>query len=72
MCKCGCGLPVSDAYRDQTFIVDTFTCHADRALKMARRKDDEKAKAENKPEGWNDGRHYYVKPYEPEEKPRGD
>lgn len=71
-CGCGCGLPISVAYKKQPFVVDTFTCFAGRALKQARRQADAKAKTEKRPDGWDDGLHYYVRPVEPEEERRAD
>jgi hypothetical protein len=48
----------------QAFKVDHFTCHAGKYLAKKRRMDAEAAERSSSPEGWNDGRHYYVRPIE--------
>lgn len=46
----------------QPFRVDTFTCYAERALAMVRRRASEEHKSDR--QGWDDGLHYYVVPHE--------
>lgn len=63
LCKCGCGRPASEAYDPkQIYKVDSFTCVAGRALAIARKRDEDQAKRDKKPEGWDAGRHYYAEP----------
>lgn len=62
ICGCGCGLPVAQAHAGKPMDVHTFTCDAGRALAQKRRMDAEEAKEMGKPDGWNDGLHYYVIP----------
>lgn len=64
-CPCGCGIRIEDAYNpDQAFMVHDAKCRARVALEKVKRAD--KAKAEKAspngklPEGWDDGRRYYV------------
>lgn len=67
LCKCGCGNPVESAYDPkQAFIVHPIVCQAGRAIEQVRRADTEKAKDAQKPEGWDDGRHYVAVPHETE------
>lgn len=63
LCGCGCGRPILETSRpDQAYLVHTYTCMADKAIQKVRRQD--RAKHEKSPEGWDDGRHYYVQPTE--------
>jgi hypothetical protein len=63
LCRCGCGRPASESYNPQAvYKVDHFVCSAGRAIEQVRRRDQEQAKKDKKPEGWNDGRHYYAEP----------
>lgn len=68
MCGCGCGQPATEAY-DKTSIykVHKFTCQAGRAKAKVAQQDAENARKANKPDGWNDGLHYYVERVDPEE-----
>lgn len=62
-CPCGCGLQMDVAHsKEQTFMVDTFTCQAGRVLQIAKDKAREAAEKANKPDGWDHGKHYYVRP----------
>jgi hypothetical protein len=67
LCSCGCGLPMADAHKEQPFAVETFTCHAGRAIQQARRKANADAKAAKKPDGWDDGIYYLARPHKPKE-----
>lgn len=71
LCRCGCGLPIDVAHAERPFIVDKVICQAGRALEQTRRQDREDAEKAKKPDGWSDGLHYYVQPYEPKEDRRG-
>lgn len=63
MCKCGCGRPASESYgTTQSYKVHSFFCAAGRAIEQIRRRDKEQAEREKRPEGWNDGIHYYAEP----------
>ena len=67
LCKCGCGRPASESYgTQQVYLVDSFTCAAGRAIAIKRKADEDQAKKDKKPEGWNYGRHYYAEPVKPE------
>ena len=67
ICGCGCGQPIRKAYDPkQPFTVDFLTCQAGRAKAKVERQHRDEAKAQNKPDGWDDGRHYYVKPHDDE------
>lgn len=60
-----------DVAHDKTrvFKVDTYTCQAGKAMAKVSRDAAEKAKQSKKPDGWNDGLHYYVVPVDPEDLP---
>lgn len=60
LCRCGCGLPIAVAHKSQAFKVDHYTCYAGAALERVRREENERADKANRPEGWDDGRHYFV------------
>lgn len=63
ICRCGCGQPIKLAHDPkQPFLVDHFTCQAGRAIEKVRRTHREEADRANRPDGWDDGRHYYVTP----------
>ena len=68
ICGCGCGQPLRVA-RDNTrlFRVDSFVCGAGRALAKVQRDEADQAEKTNRPDGWRDGRHYYVEPVEADE-----
>lgn len=59
-CPCGCGQPMTLAHdKTKTWVVDDFTCYAGRALDQVKRL---KAKEhEDAPDGWDDGKHWYVR-----------
>lgn len=50
----------------QPFKVDTYTCHAAKAMAKVKRAAEEKAEKSKRPEGWKDGLHYYVVPFDVE------
>lgn len=72
ICRCGCGLPMSQSHQKSPFLVDTYTCYAGRAVARRKREDEEKAKADPNsfPEGWSDGVHYFVKPHKEDSRAR--
>lgn len=51
----------------RAFEVDTFTCHAGKALERVRRTAFEKADDSGRPDGWQDGLHWFVQPYDDQE-----
>lgn len=60
LCPCGCNQPIAEATdANRAFRVQTFRCHARRALEVKKRADQDKA-GENAPEGWDDGLSYYI------------
>lgn len=70
LCPCGCGHPVAVAHDpDRYWFVDDFTCYAERAREGERRKKRDQAKDANRPDGWDDGLHYTVRPYDPDRDP---
>lgn len=74
ICGCGCGQPILEAYSGkQAYKVDSFTCSAGRALDRVRRQKRDDAEKSNRPDGWDDGLHYYVIPVETpaDKKPKG-
>lgn len=48
----------------QPFTVDFLTCQAGRAKARVERQHRDDAEAQKLKPGWDDGRHYYVKPHE--------
>lgn len=62
LCKCGCGLPIAEAHNDQAFVVDKAVCYAQRAARKVARAAAEEAKRNKKPDGWDDGIHYFARP----------
>ena len=72
------GIPLSEAYKDQPFVVDSMTDFSERAV--ARHDNNERKKAEAKnggtlPENYGAGVHYYAVLPDPSnlrEDPRGD
>lgn len=69
LCKCGCGRPAAESFdktRKKPYVVDYVVCQAGRALEIVKRQHRDKAKASNQPDGWDDGRVYYVNEPEPE------
>lgn len=71
LCRCGCGVPMDVAHKEGPFKVDTFTCWADRAMRVKREYDEQQAKKDQLPDGWNWGRHYFVVPVDETEARRG-
>lgn len=65
LCACGCGLPVTESHKDQPYKVHAIRCYARRALDKRKRQAAEEAKRNKAPDGWNDGVHYFVEPFEP-------
>ena len=61
LCGCGCGLPMTEAHRKQPFLVDVVTCEATRAMEKFKDAERDRAKREKWPEGWERGRHYFVR-----------
>ncbi len=63
MCKCGCGQPKDIAHDKEkaTYMVDYFTCYAGRAKRQVERMHKVQAEKDGKADGWDDGRHYYVR-----------
>lgn len=70
ICSCGCGQPIDISFDPKRpFKVDFAVCQAGRAMAMVIREEQRKAKAKNGgelPEGWDDGRRYYVTPVDKE------
>jgi len=65
VCGCGCGQQVGVAYdKTRAFKVDKFTCYAGRALEQVRAKEHKAAEDTKRPDGWDDGVHYYVVPHD--------
>lgn len=60
---------MSEAHSKHPFVVETFTCYAGRAMDIKRRMDRDDADATKKPDGWDDGLHYYVRPVDPDRDP---
>ncbi len=61
-CSCGCGQPIADAHDPKKpWIVDHFVCYAGRAKEQVVRQHRADAENANKPEGWDDGRHYFLR-----------
>lgn len=59
-CPCGCGQPIAEATeKGRGYVVQTYECMARKALEMKKR-DDRAAAGEDPPEGWDDGRIYYI------------
>lgn len=70
ICGCGCGQPLELARDpDQIFMVDDFTCFAERALEKVRSAKYDQAERENWPKKWDAGKHFYVRPYDPARDP---
>jgi hypothetical protein len=69
MCLDGCGMPIHEASKEQPFVIDHYTCHATRALETLKLTDKQQAEKDGVPEGWDTGRHYFVKDVAP---PRGE
>lgn len=72
LCRCGCGLPLAEVRKVQPFLVDHYTCNADKAMKRKRRADEAEAKKNKWSEHWADGRHYFVTLPERQESQRAD
>lgn len=73
ICPCGCGQSVDIAYdKGRAFKVDFQVCQAGRAMDQVRRMHKEEAERQKKPDGWDDGRRYYVMPVDNDERAGGD
>lgn len=68
MCPCGCGVAMSEATKDQPFVVDHFTCYATRAKERLRKIHQDEAKKNKLADGWDTGRVYFIRDtHEPDE-----
>lgn len=81
ICRCGCGLPMPEAHKQQPFKVDHYFCWAGRSIEQAKRLHRNAAEKEAREKGqklsehWGEGLHYYAvlpDPSELREDPRGD
>lgn len=63
LCGCGCGRPAAETIDGKTlYRVHNVVCEAGRAMERVRR--DERKKHEKDP-SWDDGRHFFVVPADP-------
>lgn len=66
LCPCGCGYPRDVAHDPERVVgVGSYVCMIQRAVEVAKRKDEAKHKGEEPNRDgsrWNDGRHYYPVP----------
>jgi hypothetical protein len=67
LCSCGCGLPIAEAHKKQSFVVDEVVCQARRALDQVIRRKQKEAEDTKRPDGWDDGLRYSVRPATPED-----
>lgn len=61
------GLPTSEAFKPQKFMVEDVTNYAVAAIDRQRRIDEADAKKQHLDDGWDAGRRYVVRPATPEE-----